>query len=191
MMLELRIGPIACDVTGNTSQFTTTAALEFFGTPDTATVAACLSLQEAFIKTDTHQPTQASLGLPFVFAELTNLAALSACQPITDAFRVAAKAHPTPLDFAIFAYVRDGQTLHARMFAPLDDIPEDPGTGSACATVTALLSHIAAEPLGFTIHQGVDMGRPSLIKTQALDGDPRPIQVTGKAVLTMEGRLVF
>lgn len=191
MILELGIGPIACNVAGNTAQFTTTAALEFFGTPDTATVATCLSLPEASIKTDTHQPIQASLGLPFVFAELTDRPALSACQPITDAFRTAADAYPTPLDFAIFAYVRDGQTLHARMFAPLDNIPEDPGTGSACATVTALLSHIAETPLRFAIHQGVDMGRPSLITTQALAGDPIPIQVTGQAVLTMEGSLVF
>lgn len=35
-------------------------------------------------------------------------------------------------DFAVYAWVEDADgTIHARMFAPLDGIPEDPATGSA------------------------------------------------------------
>lgn len=190
MVMELGIGPIPCEVTGNTAQFTTSAPLEVIGTPDVATVAKCLRLPEDAISTAVHQPTQASLGLPFTFVELESREALSQCQPIMDAFQEAADKYPSPLDFAIFAYVRTGDRLDARMFAPLDNIPEDPATGSACATVTALLSQIAGTPLAFVISQGVDMGRPSVINAAALAGDPMPIRVSGQAVLTMEGRLV-
>lgn len=191
MVFELGIGPIHCSVSGSTAQFTTSAALDIIGMPDAATVAACVGLAEGVIKTNVHAPTQASLGLPFCFVELTDRAALSSCRPITDAFQTAAATYPSPLDFAVFAYVRDGATLRARMFAPLDDIPEDPATGSACATVTALLSQIADEPLGFTVYQGEDMGRPSVITTQAQIGNPMPIQVKGQAVMTMQGQLVY
>ncbi|WP_298557303.1 PhzF family phenazine biosynthesis protein [uncultured Aliiroseovarius sp.] len=35
-------------------------------------------------------------------------------------------------DFAVYAWVEDADgTIHARMFAPLDGIPEEPATGSA------------------------------------------------------------
>lgn len=191
MMLELGIGPIPCEVSGNQASFTTSAKLEIFGTPDVATVAACLGLSTEAILTEVHDPVQASLGLPFTLVELASRADLSACQPITDAFRTAADRYPAPLDFAIFAYVRDGDRLHARMFAPLDNIPEDPATGSACATVTAYLSQVSKTPLSFTIFQGVDMGRPSQISAQAMAGDPMAIRVSGSAILTMEGHLVI
>lgn len=189
MVLELGIGPIPCTVDGNAASFTTSAPLTVYGEPDVATVAACLGLPSTAISTAVHSPTQASLGLPFTLVELAGRDSLADCQPVTDAFRMAARRYPAPLDFAVFAYVRDGDSIEARMFAPLDNIPEDPATGSACATLTAFLSGIADTPLGFTIHQGQDMGRPSLIAVQALPGTPMPIRVSGQAVLTMEGWL--
>jgi len=189
MVLELGVGPIPCTVTGQRASFTTSAALERLATPEPALVAAALGVPESALQQDAHVPTQATLGLAFVFVALKSRADLAACQPITEPFRVGASRHPGSLDFAIFAYYRAGDTLHARMFAPLDDMPEDPATGSAAATLTALLSEIAGAPCGFTIHQGVDMGRPSLIETQAQPGTPMPITVTGSAVQTMAGRL--
>ncbi|MEL6570407.1 MAG: PhzF family phenazine biosynthesis protein [Pseudomonadota bacterium] len=189
MVLELGIGPISCRVDGTIAQFVTTAALEVLATPSVALCAKCIDLDPSAILTTTHTPTQASLGLPMVFVELQDRPQLARCRPQTDAFREGALAHPGNLDFAVFAYVRDGERIDARMFAPLDNIPEDPATGSACATLTALLSDIAGKPCAFTIHQGVDMGRPSLIKTEALAGTPFPIQVTGQAVRTMTGQL--
>ena len=91
------------------------------------------------------------------------------------------------MDFAQFAYVRDGETVHARMFAPLDNIPEDPATGSACATLAALLSLIEGTPIDLTVHQGEDMGRPSLIDVQTSGA---AVTVTGHSVRVMEGRLL-
>lgn len=190
MTLELGVGPIPCNVAGQTASFTTSAPLDIIAHPALDLVANAIGITPAQISTDHHPPTQASLGLEFVFVELKTRDDLRACVPVTDGFKAGAAVHPAGLDFAIFAYVRDGNHLDARMFAPLDNMPEDPATGSACATITALLSDIADAPQSFTIHQGDDMGRPSRIKARALDGTPRPIEITGSAVLTMEGNFV-
>ncbi|MEL6639873.1 MAG: PhzF family phenazine biosynthesis protein [Pseudomonadota bacterium] len=191
MTLELGIGPINCHAKDGQATFVTTAPLEIVSTPEVALTARCLGLPPEDVRSDVHPPTQASLGLPMVFVELQDRATLSRALPVTDAFREGAATYPSDLDFALFAYVRDGARLDARMFAPLDNIPEDPATGSACATVTALLSEKAGTPLEFTIYQGVDMGRPSLILTKAHPGVPMPIEVAGNAVQTMQGTLTI
>ncbi|UWQ97841.1 PhzF family phenazine biosynthesis protein [Rhodobacteraceae bacterium S2214] len=190
MVLELGVGPIPCTVTKDGASFTTSAPLDIIAHPSLELVAAAIDISPEQIKTETHAPTQASLGLEFVFVELKSRADLSACTPVTDGFKAGAAVHPAGLDFAIFAYVRNSNRLDARMFAPLDNMPEDPATGSACATVAALLSEFAGEPLSFDIHQGDDMGRPSRIKATALPGQPYPIKIAGNAVLTMEGQFV-
>ena len=181
MVLELGVGPIRCVVDGNSAAFTTERPLETIAHPDPAIVAASVSLDPDAI---TGQPVQASLGLPFVLVELRDRAALADAMPNTDGFRQGAAAYPAGMDFAIYCYVRDQNTVHARMFAPLDNIPEDPATGSAAATLTAYLAGESA--ISLTIHQGVEMGRPSVIQTSARDGQ---VTVSGAAVKTMEGRL--
>ncbi|MBB5721657.1 trans-2,3-dihydro-3-hydroxyanthranilate isomerase [Loktanella ponticola] len=190
MVLELGVGPIPCDVSGQTASFTTSAPLDIIATPEPELVAAAIGLKPDAISNATHVPTQASLGLAFVFVELKTRDDLRACHPVAEASKIGAARYPAGIDFAVFTYVRNGDHLDARMFAPLDNMPEDPATGSACATITALLSQIARKPLAFTIHQGDDMGRPSRIKAAALAGDPHPIKITGDAVLTMEGHFV-
>uniref|UniRef100_UPI003B52DFA8 PhzF family phenazine biosynthesis protein n=1 Tax=Roseovarius indicus TaxID=540747 RepID=UPI003B52DFA8 len=187
MVLELGVGPLPCRVDTGTAAFTTAAPLETLATPEPALVARALGVQPSDIATETHPPTMASLGLPFTISELTSRAALSACQTDIAAFREGAKAHPGGLDFAQFAYTREGETIHARMFAPLDNIPEDPATGSACATLAALLAKTLGKDLSLTVHQGEDMGRPSRIGLQTQQGR---VTVSGQAVRVMEGRLV-
>lgn len=187
MVLELGVGPLPCRVENGTAAFTTAAALETLAMPDPTLVARALSLQPSDITTETHPPTMATLGLPFTLTELVSRTALSACQTDIAAFRDGAKAHPGGLDFAQFAYVREGNTVHARMFAPLDNIPEDPATGSACATLAALLADRLGRDLSLSVHQGEDMGRPSRI---GLHTDRGRVTVSGQAVKVMQGRLL-
>jgi len=118
-----------------------------------------------------HAPQIVSVGLPFLAVELASREALRRSKP-----NIAAHANLLPLDGAdaIFAYWREPaaaseMVLHARTFSPLDGIVEDPATGSACAATIALLATLMVRPrdqLAWRIHQGVDMGRPSLL----LDG---------------------
>ena len=188
MVLELGVGPVRCSVSGNAARFTTRQPLKRLHEPEAATVAACLALTVADIRTDRHAPVMASVGLPFVFMELADLGALARCEPATDRFRQAEARYPSPFDFAVAAYVRDGARVRMRMFAPLDGIPEDPATGSAAAALAALLAEREGGPVDLDITQGVEMGRPSRIGVTA---GPDGLTVSGSARKVMEGRLTL
>lgn len=190
MVLELGIGPLTGEVTKDGAGFTATQSLQKISHPDLSIVAQALSLDDEAIKADTHSPIQASLGLPFVLVELNNIENLSACQAEIGTLRKGASLYPAGGDFAIFAYVRDGTEIQSRMFAPLDNIPEDPATGSASATLAALLTHVLDKPLTLNFTQGVEMGRPSKITAHTTQNPPS-VTIKGQAVKTMEGRFIL
>jgi len=78
---------------------------------------------------------------------------------------------------------REAPTLfHARNPFPPGGVVEDPATGAAAAAFGAYLRELAlvAPPATVTIHQGVDMGRPSLLTVDI--GASGGIRVTGQAV---------
>lgn len=190
MVLELGVGPLTCTRSADGAAFKTTVPLQKLAHPDISLVASTLGLTSGAIRMDTHPPIHASLGLPFVIAELDSRASLAACQPQIDAFREGVRLYPASLDFAVFAYIREGRQITSRMFAPLDNIPEDPATGSASATLAALLTEVLEEPLSLSFSQGDDMGRPSQI--QAITTHvPLSVTIIGNAVKTMEGRLIL
>lgn len=60
----------------------------------------------------------------------------------------------------------DHVRVHARVFAPLLSIPEDAATGSAAAGLGMMLVASGVLPRGgtYTIRQGLEMGRPSLLR---------------------------
>ena len=190
MALELGIGTLTGKVTETGAAFTAGQSLTRLSEPEVSLVAGALSLPESAIRTKTHEPIQASLGLPFVLTELKNRAALSACRPDLRAIRRGAELYPAGNDFAIFAYVREGTQIESRMFAPLDNIPEDPATGSASATLAMLLTDILDTALILTFTQGVDMGRPSKIKAYTTQ-NPHTVTIEGKAVKTMSGEFIL
>ncbi|MDU8926535.1 PhzF family phenazine biosynthesis protein [Alisedimentitalea sp. MJ-SS2] len=188
MVLELGIGPIHTHATPDAARFTTSAPLETLAHPTVDEVGAALTLPTEQIETTSHAPVMATLGLPFTFTELTSRAALSAATPDIAAFRVGNAKYPGALDFAQFCYWRGPDAIHARMFAPLDNIPEDPATGSASATLGALLARIHGTDQSFTLWQGEDMGRPSRIGV-ATDGTA--VTISGAACPMMQGELLL
>ncbi|MGH1564178.1 PhzF family phenazine biosynthesis protein [Mumia sp. DW29H23] len=74
-------------------------------------------------------------------------------------------------------------TYQSRNPFPVGGVVEDPATGAAAAAFGAYLAHHGLVPpdASFTIEQGVDMGRPSLIHVKLSDDSPR-VRVSGKAV---------
>lgn len=190
MVLELGVGPLTCTKNSEGAAFTTSVPLEIITKPEPSFVAAALSLPATSIRTDIHAPVQASIGLPFVITQLDSRASLAACQPKTEIIKKGAKRYPAGLDFALFAYVREGSQISSRMFAPLDNIPEDPATGSASATLAALLTDILGAPQSLTFLQGEDMGRPSHIKA-VTTMNPLSVTISGNAVKTMTGRFIL
>lgn len=188
MILELGIGPIKAHAANGSAHFMTTAILEELEHPDPILIARSLGISPDQICHKTHGPIMASLGLAFTMTELTDRDALSSISTNIDAFHEGNARYPSSLDFAQLAYVRTESRIDARMFAPLDNIPEDPATGSAAATLAALLARIEGRDQMLDYRQGDDMGRPSRITLTTDGGD---VTVAGKACRVMEGRLVY
>ena len=159
-------------------------------------IAACAGLAQDEIATNAHDPLVASVGTPFVIAEVASVAALSRASPDIGAFRAAAEQFPeVATRFSLLLYARrdgDATRLAARMFAPLGGILEDPATGSANAALAALLTSLAPgenADLSYEIVQGVEMGRPSLIIASASKTAEGPVLATveGNCVPVMKG----
>lgn len=186
MTLELGIGSLKGGVEDGLATFTATQLLDSIAEPETARVAACLSLSTKAVKTSVHTPQQLSLGMPFVCVELVDLQSLQACTPNIPKIKEAARLYPVGHDFAIFAYVRDGSRIRSRMFAPLDDIMEDAATGSASATLGAFLSTLSQTPEKFEFRQGDYIGRPSRLYIET-EFNPSRVRVGGYAVKQMAG----
>jgi trans-2,3-dihydro-3-hydroxyanthranilate isomerase len=152
--------------------------------------AACLSLPREDVKLTRHAPQVISVGLPFLVVEISGREALRRAQPDLAAHRAL-----LPLDGAdaVFTYTQDDDgDLHARMFSPLDGILEDPATGSAAAATAALLSTLARDrqiERSWRIHQGVDMGRPSVLmaRTTRRNDAVEAVHIGGRCVAVMEG----
>ncbi|MBB3915491.1 PhzF family phenazine biosynthesis protein [Rhizobium fabae] len=164
------------------------------------TIARCVTLDPGVIVTTTHAPVFASVGLNFAIAELNGLEALAAARPNLAGFHAAAGRQATSgHDFSLFLYVRaseDPWHIRARMFAPLDNVPEDPATGSASAALAAYLVSLAPDAdmnIRITIEQGVEMGRRSVI---ALDvaksaGIVTDVVISGSCVPVMRGEILL
>ena len=76
--------------------------------------------------------------------------------------------------------------VYLRMFAPLDNIPEDPATGSAAAALANLFYMQSGTPVSLTVYQGEDMGRPSEIRANA---GPNGVTIKGAGVQIMQGQV--
>ncbi len=162
------------------------------------TIAACAGLAATDIATLSHTPLVASVGTPFVIAEIANVAALSRAAPDIGAFRVAADRFPDMAGrFSLYLYAwveGDERRIRTRMFAPLDGTWEDPATGSAASALAGLLTSMAPGDnvdLQYAIEQGVEMGRPSLIIASAVKTGEGPVSasVAGTCVPMMRGTL--
>jgi trans-2,3-dihydro-3-hydroxyanthranilate isomerase len=162
-------------------------------------IAGCASLAPEDMVLATHPPRIVSVGLPFVVAELASRAALSRARPDLACFNQANAAIPrSEGGFALFLYVPTSerpQRFSARMFAPLDNVIEDPATGSASAALAAYRVALMPEQdadVTLSIEQGVDMGRPSQIRLQVakIGGVVQQVVVGGDCVPVMRGELI-
>lgn len=86
----------------------------------------------------------------------------------------------------------EGVDVRVRMYAPGSGVPEDPATGSAAAALGGYLSaaHGGEEAaLRWTVEQGIEMGRPSLLYVEAdrTAGATSAVRVGGSAVSVSRG----
>jgi trans-2,3-dihydro-3-hydroxyanthranilate isomerase len=191
----VRVGLIRIDGVVRAAQLTAPQPLTLGSVFGHSAVAECLGVSPADIEVARHQPLIASVGLPFLVAELRSRDALRRARANPAAFE---KLLPAEGADAIYIYTReiadrDGAvSFTARMFAPSDGLPEDPATGSATGATAALISTLSTGNDGtskFTFAQGVDMGRPSLLEAEVdiAQGVTRAVRVGGACVSVMSG----
>ncbi len=163
-----------------------------------ALAAAAVSLGADDIETAAHGPVVASVGLPFLVAELGSRDALRRIVPdpaaLAEVFRRAGVTglHLYTRDVAPGDAPGERCDLSARMVCRMPMVVEDPATGSANCALVALLAELAPQPdvaIELAIAQGVDMGRPSLLHARASKraGTIEAVHVGGRCVAMMDG----
>jgi trans-2,3-dihydro-3-hydroxyanthranilate isomerase len=155
--------------------------------------AAALSLEVPDICLSVHPPQVAGVGLPFLIVELKSQQAL---QSASFNMKVMETLEDKGLPADILLYVRaSGDVdINARMFAPIDGVPEDPATGSANCALAALLTDLEAAENGefrWRISQGVEMGRPSLLEARTVKSEGKVSEtcIGGDCVMVAEGEI--
>lgn len=160
-----------------------------------AVMAPCIGLSAEDIVTVRHEPVFASVGLKFILVEVAHLDALGRAtarlEPLTD---LRAAHAQEDCDCATFLYTWVGPDhVRARMFAPFDNVAEDPATGSASAALGAFLTTLAPAPpkRRLLVEQGVEMGRRSLISVTVTtqSGQFDRVAISGSSVVVMQGDL--
>ena len=156
-----------------------------------STIADALSLNLDQIIEKHHPPSSASVGLPFLIVELRDTSALAEIQVNLESFNHLLNQGSPPY---IFVYTQNTSEadIHARMFAPLDGITEDPATGSANCALAALLaqhSDLSSGDFSWQVLQGLEMGRPSRLQVRAKkeNGSVTGSWVAGSCVMVAEG----
>jgi trans-2,3-dihydro-3-hydroxyanthranilate isomerase len=151
---------------------------------------------------DERLPVQAiSTGLTALAVPVRSLEVLGSCRVNTTMLGEAYSRAGAIGCYAFTRETRDGGAAHARFFAPSDNIPEDPATGSAGGALSAYLVHHGAleskaDEQGvyrFTIEQGDFINRPSRIHAEVTgeQGSVSLVRVGGNSVVVIRGELTF
>ncbi len=184
IVLELGVGPVRVVLGEGEATFFRDGPAEIEMLPDLAeAIAGAVGSELAGV------PWQASYGTGFVMIPLRDRAAVAASRLRRDLWEPMAPRFWRPMAF-VFA-VTGAETVHARMYAPTMGVGEDPATGSAAAAFAGSIPR----PDGthrIDITQGVEMGRPSLIRATVTRqaGVATGISIGGGAVVVGEGRLL-
>lgn len=143
-----------------------------------------------------------STGLGFLAVPVRALADLSRCKVnaglLTDIYQ---RAGGTGCEAFSRETIEIGASrAHARMFAPGDNIPEDPATGSAAGALGAYLVHHGAANVEandgrskFVIEQGDFIHRASRIQLEVKGkaGAVEEVRVGGPSVVVAHGEITF
>ena len=158
-------------------------------------LAQVLSLEESEIDASIHVPMEASVGLKFLFINISSMQALRKIR--VDLARLS-KLSSFGISTNLHCYYLDNEKncINARMFAPDLGVREDPATGSANCALVGLLAHYRQCNSGmfsWNINQGIEMGRPSQLFARAskIDGKVADVWIGGNSVLVSEGRILL
>lgn len=157
---------------------------------DPARLAAGLGLQTGEIGFGSHRPGLWQGGPRYLFVPLASREALARAWPVEPGWSALTQAAGVT---SLYLYARgQGCDYQGRFFSPATGVPEDPATGSASAILARQLLASGALGEGETrldLHQGVEMGRPSVIGMTAVvsAGKLGEVRISGGAVAVSEG----
>lgn len=197
VMFEEEAGPVPVSIRNDSEgliccELVAPEALSLGASVDATRIATALSLHISDIKTSVHAPQVASVGLPFLLVELASVDALARASAVVADLKSLRDDGVVP-DVHVYVRTDEDADIRARMFAPLDGVPEDPATGSANCALVALLTEVDnayASGGSWRIRQGVEMGRPSLLEARTYREDgAMKVCIGGNSVLVAKGSI--
>ena len=203
LVLEENVGPVPVTVrlkdgTPVFAQFTTAVLPEHRESPHSRADLACMvGLDPADVCPDGLPVEMVSCGLPYRIIPVRTVAAIRRA-----ALDMARWTLMVADSWAHHVYLvcpqaeGEGVDLRVRMFAPGSGVPEDPATGSAAAALGGYLSKLDGRTqasLSWTIEQGLELGRPSIIHVEAdrAGGETTAVRVGGSAVFVSRGTMTL
>lgn len=160
--------------------------------------AAALGIDVHEIGFENHMISAWTAGVPYVCIPVRNLDVAERAR-LDDARWLAALGDPAPRAAPCpYVYCREtvhhDSSFHARMFAGIHGIVEDPATGSAAAAFAGAVVHFDEPSIGLhrlIVEQGIEMGRPSRIELEieVEHATLMSARIGGHAVKVAEGKL--
>ncbi|MEM9279400.1 MAG: PhzF family phenazine biosynthesis protein [Pseudomonadota bacterium] len=200
LVLEENVGPVTCKVSDGDNGRTVRFGLPKVSTPIDHAFDAEGWAKSLGLSKDIMESSRGGLwngGVPYTMVPVTSMDAVASVAIDMTSLR---EVEPMFDGIAANPYVfcRGGEApdtdFHARMFAPLFGISEDPATGSAVASMSGWIAEHEMgnnEKRAFKIEQGYEMGRPSQIylDIEKRDGEVVNAGISGAAVRIAEGTL--
>jgi trans-2,3-dihydro-3-hydroxyanthranilate isomerase len=143
-----------------------------------------------------------STGISFLVVPVGSLMALSRCRINSTILSELYTGFGATGCCVFTLETREGgdSRVHMRMFAPSDNIPEDPATGSCAGALSSYLVYHGALDMEaeegvyrFVVEQGDFIERPSRIHAEIRGkrGQVDEVRVGGSSVIVAEGHLIF
>ncbi|VAW19404.1 Phenazine biosynthesis protein PhzF like [hydrothermal vent metagenome] len=161
--------------------------------PENEAIARALGIKEEQIGCENYLPSCYSSGLEYTLIPVKNRDVLANLKLERRGWAQSFGCH----DSAIYVFTTTPENRQsdfaARMFQPTLPGGEDVATGSAAAALIGLIAEKSASKNGqkrYLLHQGEEMGRPSMIEMQVgmTEGVLTHAGIGGKAVIFAQGR---
>ncbi len=161
---------------------------------DIKKLAEGLGLERKDLIQEKNSPIQVvSTGIKSLVVPLRSLDTLSRCQINSS---LLSKIYLKYEAVGVYVWTTETKekesSFHARFFAPDDNIPEDPATGSAAGSFSGYVIHYGITHKNkFVIEQGDFMNRPSRIYAEITGekGNVEKVQIGGRSIIVAKGEV--
>jgi trans-2,3-dihydro-3-hydroxyanthranilate isomerase len=196
VVLHEGVGPVEVTIADGTATLTTPRPPTAVDTADPGDVMAAIGLELGDLYPELG-PRGWSVGVPFTVVGVRDVSTLGRAELDLARWRQSLQHTDAP-DLYLLAPLDGprGERWRARMFGPHVGVAEDPATGAAAAAACGYLAGLAGDgrlASGWTIEQGVEMGRPSEITVTPVrrGSELVGVRIGGRAVRVGVGSLAI